>query len=306
MFDGFVLLSIGLNLTEAWAPAGLWLAVVASGLYHGVNPAMGWPLAVSAGLIERSSRALVATLWPLTAGHLLAIFVVILPFALLVALVEWQQQIQIGASLLVIGFGIFRFVNRRHPQVLARIRPTQLGLWSFAVAIAHGAGLMLVPIYLGLCRVADLDAGHQAVGALMSANLGMAVLVSVVHAVAMIAAGGLLAWLVYRYLGLKFVSRSWFNLDATWALSLVLVGALSLTISLTSRHWAKREPALPQVVGDDQACELFVLDPEDGRLRATVHRGHSACATQHQPTEAAYLMRNPLTSIRPHLSHSKV
>src|SRR5262245_33951174 len=61
-----------------------------------------------------------------------------------------------GASLLVIGFGIFRLVNRRHPRVLARIRPTQLGLWSFAVAIAHGAGLMLVPIYLGLCRAAEL------------------------------------------------------------------------------------------------------------------------------------------------------
>jgi len=77
-------------------------------------------------------------------------FVVTLPFALLLAIVEWQQQIQIGASLLVIGFGIFRFVNRRHPRVLARIRPTQLGIWSFAVAIAHGAGLMLVPISLGL------------------------------------------------------------------------------------------------------------------------------------------------------------
>jgi len=157
-------------------------------------------------------------------------FVVILPFALLVALVEWQQQIQIGASLLVIGFGIFRFVNRRHPRVLARIRPTQLGLWSFAVAIAH------VPIYLGLCRAADLDKGHEAAGALINANLGMAVLVSVVHSVAMIATGGFLAWLVYRYLGLKFVSRSWFNLDATWAFSLVLVGALSLAISIASRH----------------------------------------------------------------------
>ena len=158
MLDGFVLLSIGLDLTEAaWTPAGLWLAVVASGLYHGVNPGMGWPLAVSAGLMERSSHALVAALWPLTVGHLLAMFVVILPFALLVALVEWQQQIQICASLLVIGFGIFRFINRRHPRMLARIRPTQLGLWSFAVAIAHGAGLMLVPIYLGLCRGADLD-----------------------------------------------------------------------------------------------------------------------------------------------------
>jgi hypothetical protein len=176
------------------------------------------------------------TLWPLTVGHLLAMLVVILPFALLLAIVDWQQQIQIGASLLVIGFGIFRLVNRRHPRVLARIRPTQLGLWSFAVAIAHGAGLMLVPIYLGLCRAADLDKGHEAASALINANLGMAVLVSFVHSIAMIVAGGLLAWLVYRYLGLKFVSRSWFNLDATWALSLILVGALSLAISLASRH----------------------------------------------------------------------
>jgi hypothetical protein len=237
LLDGFVLLSIGLNLTEAdWTPAGLWLAVVASGLYHGVNPGMGWPLAVSAGLMERSSRALAAALWPLTVGHLLAMFAVILPFALLVALVEWQQQIQIGASLLVIGFGIFRFVNRRHPRVLARIRPTQLGLWSFAVAIAHGAGLMLVPIYLGLCRAADLGRGHEAAGALIKTDLGMAVMVSIVHVMAMIAAGGFFAGLVYRYLGLKFVSRSWFNLDATWAVSLVLVGALSLAISVLSRH----------------------------------------------------------------------
>jgi hypothetical protein len=210
--------------------------VVASGLYHGVNPGMGWPLAVSAGLIERSSHAIVAALWPLAVGHLLAMLVVMLPFALLIALVEWQQQIQIGASLLVIGFGIFRFANRRHPRALARIRPTQLGLWSFAVAIAHGAGLMLVPIYLGLCRAADLGKGHEAAGALINANLSVAVLVSVVHSVAMIAAGGFLAWLVYRYLDLKFISRSWFNLDAIWAFSLVLVGALSLTINLTSRH----------------------------------------------------------------------
>jgi hypothetical protein len=235
LLDGFVLLSVGLNSSGTdWTPALLWLAVVASGLYHGVNPGMGWPLAVSAGLMERSSRALVASLWPLTSGHLLAMLVVILPFSLLVGLVQWQRQIQIGASLLVIGFGIFRFVNRRHPRMLARIRPTQLALWSFAVAIAHGAGLMLVPIYLGLCRTADLDTTHEAAGALINANLGMAVLVSLVHSVAMIAAGGLLAWLVYRYLGLKFVSRSWFNLDATWASSLILVGALSLSISLAT------------------------------------------------------------------------
>ena len=96
-----------------------------------------------------------AALWPLSVGHVLAMFLVLLPFGLLVTLVEWQRLIQVSASLLVIGFGIFRLVNRRHPRALARIRPTQLGLWSFAVAIAHGAGLMLVPIYLGLCRASD-------------------------------------------------------------------------------------------------------------------------------------------------------
>jgi len=224
-----------LKLSAAdWTSAWLWLAVIASGLYHGVNPGMGWPLAVSAGLMERSSRALLAALWPLTAGHLLAMLLVLLPFALLVGLVEWQRQIQIGASLLVIGFGIFRLVDRRHPRALARIRPTQLALWSFAVAIAHGAGLMLVPLYLGLCREADLGKGHEAAGALMNASLGMAVLVSSVHATVMIAAGGCSAWLVYHYLGLKFVSLSWFNLDTSWAVSLILVGVIALVFGLTN------------------------------------------------------------------------
>ena len=223
-----------MNLSGAdWTTAGLWLAVLASGVYHGVNPGMGWPLAVSAGLMERSSRALFAALWPLSVGHLLAMLLIILPFALLVSLVEWQRQIQSGASVLLIGFGIFRLLNRRHPRALARIRPTQLALWSFAVAIAHGAGLMLVPIYLGLCREADLDKGHEAAGALINANLGMAMLVSIVHSAATIAAGGFSAWLVYRYLGLKFVSRSWFNLDTIWAVSLILVGAVALAISLS-------------------------------------------------------------------------
>ena len=193
---------------------------------------MGWPLAVSAGLMEKSSRALVAALCALGVGHLLAMLAVMLPFALLAALVDWQWQIRIGASLVVMAFGIFLLVNPRHPRALARIPPTQLGLWSFAVAIAHGAGFMLVPIYLGLCQAADLDSSHKAASALISGSLSMAVLVSLVHGVAMIGAGGVLAWSVYRYLGLKFVSRSWFNLDAIWALSLILVGALSLASSV--------------------------------------------------------------------------
>jgi hypothetical protein len=229
------LLSVGIDWGEASRTlAWLWLALVASGIYHGVNPGMGWPLAVSAGLMERSPRALFGALGALSAGHLLATLLVLLPFALLLALAEWQRPIQLAASLLVIGFGAYRLVDRRHPRALARIPPTQLALWSFAVAMAHGAALMLLPIYLGLCQAADLDASHQAAGALVTANLAMAVLVSLAHVVAMVIAGGCLAWLVYRYLGLKFVSRSWLNLDAVWAVSLVLVGAAALAFNLAS------------------------------------------------------------------------
>jgi hypothetical protein len=215
-----------------WTPAGLWLAVVASGLYHGVNPAMGWPLALAAGLMEKSTHALGRALAALAAGHLLAMLLVILPFSLLVLLARWQQPIQLGAGLLVIGFGLWRLINPRHSRLLARIPPAQLGLWSLAVALAHGAGLMLVPIYLGLCRTADLDAGHSAATMLVNANVGMAVAVSIVHAAAMLAAGGVSAWLAFRYFGLKFLARSWFNLDAAWAVSLILVGALSAGLSL--------------------------------------------------------------------------
>ncbi|BBO01060.1 hypothetical protein ABH991_000561 [Bradyrhizobium ottawaense] len=235
MFDGLLLLPVGLDGGHASPALGwLWLALVASGLYHGVNPGMGWPLAVSAGLMDKSPRALFRALWALSAGHLLATFLVLLPFAFLLVLAEWQRSIQIGASLLVIGFGVYRLIARRHPRALARIPPTQLALWSFAVAIAHGAALMLVPIYLGLCQAFEFDAGHEAAGALMKTSLGMAVLVSLVHVAAMVGAGGCLAWLVYRHLGLRFVSRSWFNLDAVWAASLVLVGAVALALNLAS------------------------------------------------------------------------
>lgn len=240
MFDGLLLLPVGLGWQHGSWPLGwLWLALVTSGLYHGVNPGMGWPLAVSAGLMDKSPRALFRALWALAAGHLLATLLVLLPFAFLLVLAEWQRSIQLGASLLVIGFGVYRLIERRHPRTLARIPPTQLALWSFAVAIAHGAALMLVPIYLGLCQAFELDAGHEAAGALMKASLlktslAMAVLVSLVHVVAMVSAGGCLAWLVYRYLGLRFVARSWFNLDAIWATSLILVGAVALAFNLAS------------------------------------------------------------------------
>ncbi|WP_439687734.1 Arginine/ornithine antiporter ArcD [Cupriavidus oxalaticus] len=214
----------------SWEHAGLWSAVLASGIYHGLNPAMGWPLAVSNGLLAQQDRAVVSALGWLALGHLLAMIAVMLPFGALAMVVRWQAPLQFAAGLLVIGWGLALLARRRHPRTLARIPPSRLAVWSFAVAIAHGAGLMLVPVYLGLCR-ADEDAGHTAAAALMGANVSMALLVSVVHAVAMIATGGMVAWLVYRYVGLKFVSRSWFNLDVAWALSLVLVGGLALAFS---------------------------------------------------------------------------
>jgi hypothetical protein len=211
-----------------WTTAGLWLAVVASGLYHGVNPGMGWPLAVSAGLMDRGRRDVVAALGPLAAGHLVSMLVILLPFALMTALLDWQREIRIGASVAVIAFGAFRLVNQRHPRALARIRPTQLALWSFAIATAHGAGLMLLPIYLGLCSIKNLDMAHQASSILMGRYLGTAVLVSFVHTLSMVTAGGVIALLVYSWLGLKFLSRSWFNLDYVWAVSLILIGAIGL------------------------------------------------------------------------------
>ena len=211
-----------------WTTAALWMAVVASGLYHGVNPGMGWPLAVSAGLMGRGRRDVVAALAPLAAGHLVSMFVILLPFALMTALLNWQREIRLGASAIVITFGVFRLVNRRHPRALTRIRPTQLALWSFAIATAHGAGLMLLPIYLGLCSTEELDPAHQASSILIAQNSVTAVLVSLAHTLSMVTAGGVLALLVYDWLGLKFLSRSWFNLDFVWAISLVLIGAIGL------------------------------------------------------------------------------
>jgi hypothetical protein len=214
----------------------LWLGIVASGLYHGINPGMGWPLAVAAGLMEKSPRAVLSALVPLSVGHLLAMLLVLLPFALLIALVEWQRPIQAGASLLVIAFGLARLLRPRHPRALARIPPTQLGLWSFAVAIAHGAGLMILPLYLGLCQPSGIHDGHEAAASVVNQNLAMALSVALVHTAAMITAGGCLAWLVYRYLGVRFVARSWFNLETVWAVSLVLVGAAALAINVADWH----------------------------------------------------------------------
>lgn len=205
----------------------LWGAVIFSGFYHGISPGMGWPLAVSAALFEQRSKAILSALVALAAGHFLAMTAILLPFSVMFMLVDYQREIQMGAAILVICFGIYLTINQRHPRFLARVKPTRLALWSFLAAMAHGAGLMLVPIFLGICGV-DADAGHKAAEKLMTQNIGVAFVVALAHTAAMTIAGGLIAVVIYYWLGLKFLSKTWFNLDLAWALSLIAVGAFGL------------------------------------------------------------------------------
>ena len=219
--------------------AALWFTVVAFGIYHGLNPAMGWPLAVANGLAARRGGAVFATLLPLGAGHLLAMAVAVLPFALLSEVLQHSRAIRIGAGALVLLFGLYKLAVRRHPRYLARIRPTQLAWWSFVMATAHGAGLMLVPVALGLCATAQTDpsgvSGHAALETLLRSGLVTAIGVTLVHTLAMLVSGVAIAWVVYRWLGLQFLRRAWFNLDFLWGASLVAAGGVSSAMAL----WAQ-------------------------------------------------------------------
>jgi len=212
--------------SASWAAAAWW-AVIGSGVYHGVNPAMGWPLAVAAGMLEREPRALVRALGLLTLGHLLAVLVLILPFAVLVSFAQWHDSIQLAIAAIVIASGCWLLVRRRHARVLSRIGSAQLGLWSFAAALAHGAALMLVPIFLGMCRPAE-PTQQRVIGSLIASQVDRALAVGVVHSLAMLAAGGTCAWITYRYVGLAHLRSAWWNTEALWAASLILVGTVSL------------------------------------------------------------------------------
>jgi hypothetical protein len=211
----------------------LWLTVIALGLYHGLNPAMGWPLAVANGMTDRRAASVFATLLPLGGGHFMAVAVALVPFAWLGRYVEWNQAIRIGAGAAVLLFGVFKLFSRPHPRLLARIPPTRLAWWSFLMATAHGAGLMLAPFMLGLCAAPQPGA---AAGPLMTylarASLGAALVVAVVHTLATLLAGIGMAWAVYRYLGLRFMQRAWLNLDAVWGASLVVAGAAGIGLGM--------------------------------------------------------------------------
>lgn len=208
----------------------LWAGVVAIGAYHGLNPAMGWPLAVARGLERRRGAAVLATWLPLGVGHLAAMALVLVPFAMLTWLFAWSREIRLAAGALVVLFGLWRLVQRRHPRWLARVRPTQVAWWSFLMATAHGAALMLLPFVLGLCAPASVagESPHDALMRAMGPTLATAVGVALVHTAAMIAAGLAVAWSVFRTLGLQALRGAWLNLDAVWAGGLVVSGSAAL------------------------------------------------------------------------------
>ena len=223
-------------MSVGWRPE-LWLMVIALGLYHGLNPGMGWPLAVANGMWAKKDKAVFATLVPLAGGHFLAMAAALLPFTLFLTYLDWSQAIRFAAGGLIAAFGLYKLANRRHPRILARLGPKHLTLWSFLTATAHGAGLMLAPVALGLCAGASLsapsspvDRGHEAVSELMRFGVETSIAVSTVHTIAMALAGGAMAWIVYRWAGLKLLRSAWLNLEGVWAASLVVTGVVSCAL----------------------------------------------------------------------------
>ncbi len=217
--------------------AALWWAVAVSGVYHGLNPGMGWPLAVSAALMERRRSALPRALAMLALGHFLAMAVVLLPFSMFGALLEWETPIRLVAAGIAVAFGGYLLISRsHHPRFLARVAPHRLVWWSFLAATAHGAGLMLLPVFLSMNQhdpdQPGMAGAHGALTRLVTDHTAPALLVAGAHTLAMVSAGALLAVLVHRWFGLRAVSRTWFNLDTVWALSLLLVGLLSAAAAL--------------------------------------------------------------------------
>jgi hypothetical protein len=209
-----------------------WLTLVGLGAYHGLNPAMGWLFAVSRGMQERSRRAVLRSLVPIAIGHELSIALV----AALVAglsVVTDSSTLRIGAAAVLLAFGIFRFAKpRAHFRWTSmRVSDRELTLWSFLMSTAHGAGLMVAPVLIGL--EGAVDRGHvrahdQADLGLLGDSLGTGAVGIALHVVAMLAVMGLVAVVVYDRLGLKVLRRAWLNTDQVWAGAFVLAAGITL------------------------------------------------------------------------------
>ena len=213
---------------EAWWP---WAALALLGAYHGLNPGMGWLFAVGLGLQEQSRRAVTGALVPIAVGHELSVALVVVALGGALAAGPAAAVRSLGAVVLM-GFGLWKLVRPRHPRWVGfRVNRRQLVLWSFLMSSAHGAGLMLLPVLLGLASsptggpgdehtLLDLDSG--------GASLWAGAMAVVVHTVAMLVVMGVVAVVVYEKLGLGVLRRGWVNLDLLWAGALVLAGLFTL------------------------------------------------------------------------------
>jgi hypothetical protein len=207
-----------------------WAALLALGAGHGINPAMGWLFAVALGLQRGSRRAVWASLGPLAAGHAAAIAAT-LAAAGLAGLVLPLDALQWVTAALLVGLGLFRLMRSRHISYGGMlVNGCELATWSFLMASAHGAGLMVLPLVLGQAIPAS-GAHHMAAASLGLAQLEWSgVVASIVHSAGYLLATGAIAVVVYERLGLRFLRSAWFNLDLLWAVALVVTGIATVTL----------------------------------------------------------------------------
>jgi hypothetical protein len=211
-------------------PTTLWLMLFL-GAYHGLNPAMGWLFAVALGMQEQKGSAVARSLLPIALGHALAIAGVAVAAAFL-GMTLPLAAIRYSVATILVGLGIVCLVRHRHPRwVRMQVGFRDLTVWSFLMASAHGAGLMVVPVLLSSISVEAQGrmAGHNHISP--AAGPLAAMLATGAHTVAYLAVTGLVAWVVYRKLGLALLPKAWLNFDLVWATALVATGLLTLLLT---------------------------------------------------------------------------
>ena len=197
-----------------------WLALILLGAWHGLNPGMGWLFAVALGLQRRSRTAVFAALAPIALGHALAIAMVVFVVYILGAVIpfHWLQMVCAAA---LFGIACWKLYRLRHPTWVGMcVNFWDLTLWSWLMASAHGAGLMVVPVLLG---AKSLFCGTAApnVNSLLTIQPLIATAAIAVHTLSHLIVSGLIAWIVYDFIGLAILRRSWINLDLIWCFSLL-------------------------------------------------------------------------------------
>jgi hypothetical protein len=200
---------------------GTWAMLAALGAFHGINPAMGWLFAVALGLQRHTRAAVLASLLPIAAGHALAIAAIVGVFAALRVFVP-LDALRIACALLLFAAAIARLVGRHFSRIGMQVRFRDLLLWSFLMATGHGAGVMLIPVLLHLPLGGSHGAHLHSTG--MAPSLPVAVAAVVVHTIAMLATAGVIAVVVYEWVGLAFLRRGWVNFDWLWSVALIVAG----------------------------------------------------------------------------------